>query len=475
MIGGAALARPSRRRRQRVERPRLTDGAGRADRQQVDGRALVAGRVARQRTGGGEMQLRPLGRRGRVLDRLLDDRMDEPRRQVWVQELRLDQRVHRFGRRPAVDARDLRGVRERGVVAEERQRLRDGADRRRTAPEPLGHEAGHGRRAHRRDRRGVEGGGRAALLEGGDELSREQRVAAGGAGALDADLVSRLVAEAAAHQLGDRRRAERRRANHRQRLMLDQPGQRLRCRRGLARPQHEDRAGRDLLDPRLQVGQEPERVLVGPVRVVDQQGERPLLGQPCAQPVQAVEAGEQAIVRGRPVGHFLEQRARQSRGTGEGPFTLARRQPLDTRRQQPDHHAERELALHHAAARVQHGHPSRHRQLRGLSEQGALADPGRALDHHDRTRAGRRGAERPADLFQLGRALQQVGSRVRVRRRAAEPIPTSEPRTAKPTVAPRSEARPGDRSVGGDESSTSQLRGAGNAIRAVRRSGVAGA
>ena len=39
----------------------------------------------------------------------------------------------------------------------------------------------------------------------------------------------------------------------------------------------------------------------------------------------------------------------------------------------------------------------------------ALADPGRALDHHDPARAGRGGAERTADLRQLGLALQQVG------------------------------------------------------------------
>ena len=64
----------------------------------------------------------------------------------------------------------------------------------------------------------------------------------------------------------------------------------------LARPHGDDHARRDLLDPRLQVGEEPERVLVRPVRVVDEQGERPLLRQPRAQPVQAVEAREQAIV-----------------------------------------------------------------------------------------------------------------------------------------------------------------------------------
>ena len=106
-------------------------------------------------------------------------------------------------------------------------------------------------------------------------------------------------------------------------------------------------------------------MLVRPVRVVDEQGERPLLGQPRAQPVQPVEAREQAIVRGRAIGHVLEQRARQSGGARERPLTLAVGERLDGRRQQLDHDAERELALQHAAARAQHVHPLRLGELRG--------------------------------------------------------------------------------------------------------------
>ena len=37
-------------------------------------------------------------------------------------------------------------------------------------------------------------------------------------------------------------------------------------------------------------------MLVGPVRIVDEEGKRPLVGQPRAQPVQAVKPCEQAIV-----------------------------------------------------------------------------------------------------------------------------------------------------------------------------------
>ena len=102
------------------------------------------------------MQLRPLGRRDRVLERLLDDRMDEARREAGVQDLGIDQRVDRVRGRLAVHARDRRGVHERGVVAEDRQRLRDGADRRGAALQPGGHEAGHRRRAHGGDRAGVQ-------------------------------------------------------------------------------------------------------------------------------------------------------------------------------------------------------------------------------------------------------------------------------------------------------------------------------
>ena len=65
------------RGRQHVERPALGDGA---DGEQVGGRALAARRVARQLAGGGDVELRPLGRRDRVRSALLDDRVDEPRR-----------------------------------------------------------------------------------------------------------------------------------------------------------------------------------------------------------------------------------------------------------------------------------------------------------------------------------------------------------------------------------------------------------
>ena len=172
-------------------------------------------------------------------------------------------------------------------------------------------------------------------------------------------------------------------------------------------------------------------MLVGPVRVVDEQGERHRLGQPRAQPVQAVEAREQAVVRGRAVGDVLEQRAGQSGGAGEQLLALRRRERFDARREQLYHHAECELFLHDAAARTQHDHPAGLRQRRGLVHQRALADAGRALDHDHPAGAARCRAERAGDLLQLALALQEVGPAAQIRHvtgsAIAQPIPSGEP------------------------------------------------
>ena len=154
-----------------------------------------------------------------------------------------------------------------------------------------------------------------ALPQGGDELAGEQRVAGRGLGAGGADLVAHVVAEAGADERRNGGRAERRRPDRGARLALDHPGQGLRGR--LAGPYCEDRARGQLLEPRLQVGEEAQRGLIGPVRVVDEQGERDGLGEPRTQPVQAVEAREEALVGRRAVGDVLEQRARQPGRAGE--------------------------------------------------------------------------------------------------------------------------------------------------------------
>ena len=298
----------------------------------MSGRALAASRISRELASGGQMQLRPLGRRDRVVERLLDDRVDEPRRKSRTEELGLDQGVDGVRGRLAVHARHRRGVRQDCVVAEDRQCLGHNPGRLRPPAEPIGHEPSDRRRTQGRDGVDVHVVP-TSLLEGGDELSREQRVPTRRSGAFGADLIVRVRAEGVAHQLGDGGRAERRRPDGRQRLTLDQVGQGLRRRGRFASPDRENRAGRDLLDPRLEISEEPKRMLVCPVRIVYEEGKRPLIGQPHAQPVQAVKPCEQAIVGGRSIGNLLEQRPRQSRGPCEDPFALALCQPFDARRQ----------------------------------------------------------------------------------------------------------------------------------------------
>ena len=359
--------------------------------------------------------------------------MDEPRRQGRLEKLGGDQLVDGARRDRAVDAGDLGGVGERRVVAEDRERPGDVADRRRVAPQPRGHEARDRRRPHGGDRARVDARGlHATLAQRSDELLREQRVARGRAGALGADRVAHVLAEAAADQPGDGRRAERRGPERDPRLAVGEQRQRIL----LARPGRDDQAGGELLDPRLEVGEEPQRVLVGPVRVVDEQGERDRLGQPRAQPVQAVEAREQAVVGGGAVGDLLEQWASEAGGAGEQPLALRARERLDARREQLYHHAECELLLHDAAARTEHHHPAGLGQRRGRVHQRALADARRALDHDDPAGPARSGAERIADLRQLGLALQEVGPAGQVRHVApgsasGQPIPSGRPRGGK--------------------------------------------
>ena len=100
----------------------------------------------------------------------------------------------------AIDAGDLCGVRQGRIGAEDRQRPRHGGDRRRAALQPAAHEAGHRRGSRAGDRAGVDAH---AVLERGDELSREQRVPGGRPSASAHTASAVVLAQAAAHELGD--------------------------------------------------------------------------------------------------------------------------------------------------------------------------------------------------------------------------------------------------------------------------------
>ena len=138
LVRRAAVAGLSCRSCQRIEGPLLANGAGGARGQQVGGHTLTPSGVSRELTSGGQMQPHTLGRRDRVVQRLVDDRMDEPRRKARIKELGVDQGVHRLRCRLVVHARDLRGVRQGGVVAEDRQRPGHGPGRWRASLQPSG-------------------------------------------------------------------------------------------------------------------------------------------------------------------------------------------------------------------------------------------------------------------------------------------------------------------------------------------------
>ena len=142
--GEAALARAPRGGGQRVERPRLADRAGGPGGEEVGRRALPARRVTGELARGAQMELRPLRRRGRA-----------PASACWTIGW-----TNRGGSRGysssnsisasiavaaalAPRARDVRCVRQRRIVTEDRERPRDGsrppgdagsAGRRRTGP-----------------------------------------------------------------------------------------------------------------------------------------------------------------------------------------------------------------------------------------------------------------------------------------------------------------------------------------------------
>ena len=86
-----------------------------------------------------------------------------------------------------------------------------------------------------------------------------------------------------------------------------------------------------MAEPPSEVGQEPQRRRVGPVRVVDEQRERPVAGEVRRQPVQPVQDGERSLRPERQGGGLgewdVEQRRRVARRALEGRRGDRRRGP----------------------------------------------------------------------------------------------------------------------------------------------------
>lgn len=137
---------------------------------------------------------------------------------------------------------------------------------------------------------------------------------------------------------------------------------------------------RDLqrLDSSREVREETQGGLVGPVRIVDDQRDRPGLGNVGDEPLQAVQ---QADGRRGGRGDVVDRRLRMLGGA-------AQQRPIgaDSRLERLTDHPEREVALELGAASVEHRAPVERGAPTHGAQQGGLADPGGTLHEQRKAR-----------------------------------------------------------------------------------------
>ena len=427
-VGDRRVGRPARDRlARRVAEPVAHPfAAARLGGEQMRGDPLGGGVLAREQARRACVAGRPHGRRELLVDRAADDRVSEAQRARVGQDAAGAQGVGGLGGLPVVEVRERGGVADERAVARDRGRARELLGRGREARQAR---ADRGDHALGRDAEHVAGSG---LAEGARELAQEERVAAGQLMARAAQR-RRGVRDGGAHQLGRRVLAERLRAQQRGRALRQQLGDRGAA--GLAeRPRGEHDQDRDPAEPVAQIGHEPQRRCIGPVRVVDEQRERRPAGEVGGQPVEAVQGGERPLRPERQVGGLGQLDVEQRRGAARRAFeeVVVRDDGLE----QLAHDAEAEGALELGPARRQRRQPGARRLGARRGEQLGLADPGRALEDHraaltggDRLRGGAdvaellaplekahrpilwlRGGEREGERLAVGPGAQRVAS-----------------------------------------------------------------
>ena len=221
-----------------------------------------------------------------------------------------------------------------------------------------------------------------------DELGQEERVATRRLVAGAAEAVVGL-AEPVAHERGDGVGPER----------LEQPAVGLRAggdavqevaRRPVARgARGQDDEDPDVARTRAQVGQPLQRREVGPVRVVDEQRERPLQGDVRGEPEEAVQPPRRrgALEGLRELGRLLAPQSQdgpgERRGAGEELLALGLVGEEHAAFDELAHDAERVRGLELAAACGEAGDALLARAAAHPLEQRGLADPGRPLERDD--------------------------------------------------------------------------------------------
>ena len=174
-----------------------------------------------------------------------------------------------------------------------------------------------------------------------------------------------------------------------------------------ARARGREDGDRQALQARGQVGEQAQRLGVGPVQVVHREGHGGVGGQVVEQPVEAVQDRERAVGRGRRQrgGARGEERSREGRGALEQALWVRGRR--DGRLQQLPHAAVGEVALELAGPRSQAREARLGGRAGGRPEQARLAQPGRAL-HEDGLAAPLPGlAQGMGDRRQLALALEE--------------------------------------------------------------------
>ena len=415
-LGGAAGECPSRRRAQQGQRGGI--GVGRRH-QQMGGDLLLGRAVVSKDLGRAAVRLPAGQRRHRLPNRGGDQWVHERQWCLCLEDVQLGERAGGLHRGLDLEPRELRHAAHRRPVAQDRERTRHvahlGRHRLQARDDRVQHrfgrqvgQAGAGRGVRRR-------AGRAELIE---QLDEQERVAVGDARARLPE--GRLGAgELRAHHRAHAGLGERLGPQHVVDGCLAQCREGLAIARKLALPDGDDQRDRQFDEPLGQIREEPQRWLIGPLRVVDQHHQRLLRvplrrrsDQVAREPEQPVDHRIALVARERAHRQRRagEQLAGPTRGTLDQALALGRVGGDPSRLEQLDRDPEREVLLQAGALSAGYlhaglaGHVARDRQ------QPRLAEAGRRLDEHRRPAAAAGLGQALLDRGQFGIALHEYAA-----------------------------------------------------------------
>ena len=342
---------------------------GRRRLEQVRGDLLAGRAVLGQQSRGLAVGQRAVGPCERVVDRRPDQRVHEAERVAGARDVRARELVGGGERVDRVEHGERRRQVQRHLVLGHRDRAGQRLGGGRELGEPCEH------RARQRARGAIRCGpqvGAAVLRDGGQQLAHVQRVPAR---ELEAAHAAAIVGagEAPPHEIGDRGFAQRLQLEHRccrpRGELLGQPA--------LAAAGGGEHGDRLVVEPPDQVEQEPQRRLVGPLRVVDHEQQRLALRGADGQPVEAMQDPKR--IRGHR--RRLEQCARRRRRAVEHLGALGLRTGQQPRLEQRSRDAPAEAALQLVPARAQDEQALLRRKRHRPRGQRRLAQTRRRLDH----------------------------------------------------------------------------------------------